>query len=108
VQQDHVPYKVGVRLLPERFLALTPYRRDDRGDVERLRVSIERVVQRVVADVAIERDFDIILFAPAPFEDALKLTAKIAFDFQDDTGELREGSSARYANNWRIAGKISP
>ena len=91
VQQDDVSHKVGVGLLPEGFLALAPYRRDDGGDVERLRVGIERVVQRVVANVAVERDLDIILFPPAPLEDALKLAAEIAFDLKDDAGELPFG-----------------
>jgi hypothetical protein len=75
VQHDYVADQIGVRLLPERFLAFAPDRRDDGGDVECLGVGIERVVQRVVANVAIERDFDIVLFASTPFQDALKLAA---------------------------------
>ena len=54
MQQDHVPHKVGVGLLPERFLAPAPYRSDDGGDIERLGIGIERVVERVVTDIAIE------------------------------------------------------
>ncbi len=84
MEQDHVPHKVGVRLLPKWFLALAPYRGDDGGDVERLRVGVERIIQWIVADVAIKRDLDIILFASALFEDALKLAAEIAFHLKDD------------------------
>jgi len=88
VQQDHVPHEVGIGLLPERFPALAPYRSNDGGDVERLRVRIERVVQRVITNVTSKRDLDIVLFASAPFKDALKLAAEVAFDFENDTGEL--------------------
>jgi hypothetical protein len=41
VEQDYVPNKVGVGLLPEGFLALAPYRSDDRGDIESLGIGIE-------------------------------------------------------------------
>src|ERR1700742_899513 len=60
MEQNHIPDKIGVRLLPKRLLALAPDRRDDGGDIECLRVGIKRVVQRVVADIAVERDLDII------------------------------------------------
>ena len=41
MQHNHVPDKVGVGLLPEWLAAFAPDGDDDRGDVERLRVSIE-------------------------------------------------------------------
>src|SRR5580704_16885696 len=51
VKNDDVAHQVGIRLLPERFLAFAPDGGNDRSNIESLRVGIEVVVQRVVANV---------------------------------------------------------
>ena len=66
VQQNHISDQVRVGLLPERFPALAPDAGDDGGDIECLGIGIERIVQRVIADVAIERHLYIILFPATP------------------------------------------
>ena len=103
MEQDHVPDELCVRLLPERFLTLAPDRGNDRGDVECLSIGVERVIQRVVADVTTQRDLDITVLPPAPFQDALKLPAEIAFDVKDDAGESACGIShiSRGSMQWR-------
>ncbi len=65
MQHDDVPYKVCVALLPEWFFALAPDGGDDGGDIERQRIGVRIIVERVIADVAGERDFDVILDASA-------------------------------------------
>jgi hypothetical protein len=97
VQQDHVADQIGVGLLPEWLFALAPDGRDDGRDVECLGVGIERIVQRVITDVPIERDLYVVVLASAPFQDALKLPES-----------FRSGSSAQYAKSWRMAGRINP
>ena len=87
MQHDDVPDQVGVGLLPERFFALAPDGDDDGGDVERLRVGVGIAVERVIANVAIERDIDIILSPPAAFQYPLHLTAQVAFHLKHDAGE---------------------
>src|SRR5258708_23686270 len=65
MKQNDVPDEVGVGLLPERLLALAPDRGDDRGDVVGLGIGVKVIVQRVVTDVSVERDLDVVLFSSA-------------------------------------------
>src|SRR6266702_886584 len=88
MQQNHVPDKVRVRLLPEGFLSPSPDRGDDGGNVERLGVRVKIIVQRVIAYVAVERNLDVILSTTALAKDCAQLPAKIALDFENNAGEL--------------------
>src|SRR6266568_7159160 len=61
VKHDDVAHEVGVGLLPEGFFSFPPNGCDDRSDIESLSVGIKIVVQRVVANVRIQADADVIL-----------------------------------------------
>src|SRR5258708_21891212 len=75
--------EVGVRLLPEGLLSTSEKVVQERGDVVRKGVGVEVVVERVVAVLGIETDFDVILGPLVPLKDVFYLAAKIAFDFQN-------------------------
>ena len=74
--------EIGVRLLPEWFLAATEEIVQERGDVVRQGVSVQVAVKRVVAILGIEADFDVILSPAVPGENLFYLAAKIPFDFE--------------------------
>src|SRR6266478_4167210 len=75
--------EVGVRLLPEGLLSTSEKVVQERGDVVREGVGVEVVVERVVAVLGIETDFDVILGPMVPLKDVFYFAAKIAFDFQN-------------------------
>src|SRR5260221_13717352 len=75
--------EVGVRLLPEGLLSTSEKVVQERGDVVRQGVGVEVVVERVVAVLGIETDFDVILGPLVTLKDFFYLAAKIAFDFQN-------------------------
>src|SRR5258708_26376854 len=75
--------EVGVRLLPEGLLSTSEKVVQERGDVVREGVGVEVVVERVVAVLGIETDFDVILGPLVTLKDVFYLAAKIAFDFQN-------------------------
>ncbi|PYX59144.1 MAG: hypothetical protein DMG76_06700 [Acidobacteria bacterium] len=88
VEDDDVSNQIRVGLLPERFFSLAPDGRDDRSDIEGLCVWIKVVVQRVVANVRIEADIDVVLFAPKLLQDSPQVSAEISFNFENDTGQF--------------------
>src|SRR5207245_5749800 len=75
--------EVGVRLLPEGFLSTPEKVVQKRGDVVREGVGVEVVMERVVAVLGIETDFNIILGPLVTLKDVFYFAAKIAFDFQN-------------------------
>src|SRR5258708_9429251 len=75
--------EVGVRLLPEGLLSTSEKVVQERGDVVREGVGVEVVVERVVAVLGIETDFDVILGPLVTLKDVFYFAAKIAFDFQN-------------------------
>src|SRR5882724_8613011 len=60
VKHDDVAHEVGVGLLPEGFFPFAPDGGDDRSNIEGLSVRIKIVVQRVVANVRIQADIDVV------------------------------------------------
>ena len=87
-QQDHELQQVGVRLLPERLLALAEQVVQQRGDGIGHRVGVEIVVQRVVADVGVEPDLDVVRLPPAGPQHGLHLPAEVALDLHDEAAHL--------------------
>src|SRR5882762_4404328 len=83
MKKDDELDEVGVRLLPEGFLATAEKVVQERSDVVREGVGVEVVVKRVVAVLGIETDFDVILGPLVTRKDVFYLAAKIAFDFQN-------------------------
>src|SRR5258706_7657887 len=82
--------EVGVCLLPEGLLPTSEEVVQERGDVVREGVGCRVVVERVVAVLGIETDFDVILGPLVTRKDVFHLAAKIAFDFQNQpTNALR-------------------
>src|SRR5439155_18531690 len=61
MKEDDELDEVGVRLLPERFLATAEKVVQERGDVVSEGVRVQVIVERVVAVFGIEADFDVIL-----------------------------------------------
>ena len=70
MENDDIANQIRVGLLPEGFFSFAPDRCDDRSDIEGLCVWIKVVVQRVVANVRIEADIDVVLFASTLFQDS--------------------------------------
>src|SRR6266436_4889994 len=75
--------EVGVRLLPEGLLSTSEKVVQERGDVVSEGVGVEVIVERVVAILGIETDFDVIRGPLVTLKDVFYLAAKIAFDFQN-------------------------
>src|SRR5229473_59392 len=82
VKKDDELDEVGVRLLPEGFLATAKEIVQERGNVVRKGVSVKVIVKRVVAVFGIEADFDVILGPLVTGKDVFYLPAKIAFHFE--------------------------
>src|SRR5580692_4764228 len=61
MKKDDELDEIGVRLLPERFLAAAEQVVQERSNVVRQGVSVQVAVKRVVAVLGIEADFDVIL-----------------------------------------------
>jgi hypothetical protein len=75
---DDELHEVGIGLLPEGFLAFAEEIVEQRSNVVRERISVEVVVQRVVAVVRVQVDLDVVLFASVLLEDVLDLVAEVA------------------------------
>src|SRR6266851_5388058 len=73
VKHDDVAHEVGVGLLPERFFPFAPDGGDDRSNIESLGIGIEVVVQRVIANVRIQTDVDVVPFTAASLQDSSDL-----------------------------------
>src|SRR5229473_4749834 len=69
VKKDDELDEIGVRLLPEGFLASAKEIVQERGDVVREGVRVQVVVERVVAVFGIEANFDVILGPLVTVED---------------------------------------
>src|SRR6202795_633372 len=87
MKEDDELDEVGVRLLPEGFLATAKEIVQKRSDVVREGIGVQVVVKRVVAVFGIEADFDVILGAPVTVEDVFCLAAKIAFHLKDQPAD---------------------
>jgi hypothetical protein len=87
MQEDDELDEVGVRLLPEGFLASAKKVVQKRSDVVCEGVGVEVVVKRVVAVLGIEADFDVIFGPLVTGEDVFYLAAKIAFHLKDQPAD---------------------
>jgi len=75
--------EIGIRLLPEGFLATAKEIVQERGDVVGKGVSVQVIVERVVAVFGIETNFDVILGSPVTGKNVFYLAAKVSFYFKD-------------------------
>src|SRR5579859_6306868 len=82
MKKDDELHEIGVRLLPEWFLAAAKEIVQERSDVVREGVSVQVAVKRVVAVLGIEADFDVILGSTVPGENLFDLAAEVPFDFE--------------------------
>ena len=87
MKKDDELDEVRVRLLPERFLATAKQVVQQRRDAEGQGVGVQVVVKGVVSVFGIEADLDVILTALVTVENALHLTAKVSFDFEDEAAD---------------------
>ena len=83
MKEDDELDEVGVGLLPEGLLATAEQIVQERGDVVRQGVRFQVIVERVVAVLGIEADFDVILGALVTSEDVFYLSAKVALYLQN-------------------------
>src|SRR5712664_40034 len=87
VKKDDELDEVGVRLLPEGFLATAKEIVQERGDVVRERVSVQVIVEGIVAVLGIEADFDVILGPLVTAKNVFYLAAKVSFYFEDQPAD---------------------
>jgi hypothetical protein len=80
VQQDDEFDKVGVGLLPERFLPSPEEVVEERSNVVRERVGVEVILEGIVSVLGAEADFDVVLNAVVPFKDVVYPRTKITFE----------------------------
>jgi len=79
VKEDDELDEVGVRLLPERLLASAKEIVEEGRDVVCESIRVKVTVERVVAVVGIETDFDVILGPPVTRKDVFYLSQKSPF-----------------------------
>ena len=89
MKKDDELDEVGVRLLPEGFLATAKEIVQKRSDVVREGVGVEVVVKRVVAVLGIEADFDVILGAPVTRRGCLLPCGKSRLSLQGSSPPMR-------------------
>src|SRR5260221_4628069 len=82
MKKDDELDEIGIRLLPEWFLAAAKQVVQERSDVVRQGVSVQVAVKRVVAVLGIEADFDVVLGSTVPGENFFDLAAEVPFDFE--------------------------
>src|SRR5262249_13741019 len=80
---------IGVGLLPEGLLAPAEQVVEQRSNIEGQGISVEVVVQGVVAVFGIERNFDVVFAASAAFEDLPHAMAKVPFNLKDQSADPR-------------------
>ena len=85
MEQDDELHEVGVSLLPERLLPSAEEVVDEGGDAVGERVGIETVVERVVAVLGIEADFDVVRLAAETSQNRANLSAEVALYLQNET-----------------------
>jgi hypothetical protein len=81
-KQNDELHKIGVRLLPERFLAFAKEVVQKRCNAVGKGVGVQVVVQWVVTVFGIETDFDVVLGPAMSCQNFLHLMAEIAFHFE--------------------------
>jgi len=79
VKEDDELDEVGVRLLPERLLASAKEIVERDAMLYARAYAVKVTVERVVAVVGIETDFDVILGPPVTRKDVFYLSAEVAF-----------------------------
>ena len=87
MEKDDELHEVGICLLPEGFFAAPKQVVDEGGDAVGERVGIETVVERVVAVLGIEADFDIVSVTSEARKDRSYFSAEVAFHLQDQSAD---------------------
>ena len=86
VEFDEPADQVGVRLLPEGFLALAEELVEQGGDGVGERVAVHGGRQRVPLPAPAEGEFDVIVAPSGVFEVGADVVAEVALDFEDESG----------------------
>lgn len=94
MQEDDELHDVGRGHGPERIASFTEVERDEAREGIRERVGVEIVFEWVVAVVAVERDLDIVVFAPVRRENLAHLVAEIALHLEHEPADATRGIKA--------------
>ena len=99
MQQDDVLKHIRVSLLPEWLLAAPKQVIQQAGDAIRQGVGFQVVVKRVVPELRVERDFNIVAFAAMAGEGVSHLMTEVAFDFENQSTGTPFGISRTKGEN---------
>src|SRR6266851_5799892 len=91
MKKDDELDQIRVGLLPEGLFSFAEEIVQKRSDAEGQGVGVEVIVERVVAILGSEADFNVILPSAVPRQDVLHLSAEIPFDLENQPADTPRG-----------------